>query len=181
MNDNLFLAYIVDHKDQFLASESIKLLSETIDAISDGRELPTAFCEQFLAHFRAHCEPRIDALDSDFFSASAGDRRKQLSWSTESAINNVLAQFLAQATQREIQSFVSSIYTQCMGIGSTVQITTPKALDSAQKKQIREAYSQGVLFQVDQGIIGGMIAYANSTIVDKSFSSLMSRITQLTS
>gem|GEM_PF-7086392 len=38
-----------------------------------------------------------------------------------------------------------------------------------------------MVFEVDTKLVGGMLLYRDSTIIDKSFSSLLSRIPSLTS
>lgn len=180
MHFHLLLAYLVDHANDLVSSQHADEVKEIVQAAEAGKPVHNSVVDMFLKAFASECLPKIDSLDDTFFESSKNKRWKTLgTWSTSTMLK-VLVGFVVTANAREVQTLVRDIY-ETFGQGKgVIKVTTPRPLDTKTKTNIRKSYSDGVVFQVDRDLVGGMHIYQDGTISDKSFASLLSRISNLT-
>jgi hypothetical protein len=122
----------------------------------------------------------LDSLD-DFFGLTPEEKKsKILSFQKMWLVQKNLAHFLLTANERELQSLVASLYKKFDSKNPLVTIRSPRLLRADIRSTIRWFFWSGVVFEVDTKLVWWMLLYRESTIVDKSFSSLLSRIPSLT-
>lgn len=177
---HLLLAYLIDHQDKIFQENQVEDLREIIGAISSEKSVDNAIVQAFLGEFRELCEPRLDALDQEFFDAPKKKRWKTMSTWSSSSLLKVLVEFLSTARSHEVQSMIREVYETFSDKEGIVMVTSPRSLDAKVKQQIRKHYGTGVVFHVDTSLVGGISIYKDGRICDKSFSSLLSRLSHLT-
>lgn len=180
MHYELILAFLIDNKSEVFSQTLASDALEVVHAAGEKKSVHNHVTKVFLETFTKECEPRIDALPESFFTASRDERMKTISTWGKGTLLTVLGQFALTANYRELQSLVRDVYETFGDAHEVILVTTPRPLDSKTKATIRAHYKHGVVFQIDQSIVGGMRVYMGGTITDHSFASLLSRISNLT-
>lgn len=179
METRLFLWYLLEQKKLSTgSSEEIVLI---LQKIRNNNAIEGSLAESFIYFFQKECEPFLDSLD-DFFGLIPGEKKaKILSFQKKWLVQKNLAHFLLTTNERELQSLVASLYEKFDSKNPLVTIRSPRSLSSNIRSTIRWFFHSGVVFEIDTNLVGGMLLYRDSTIIDKSFSSLFSRIPSLIS
>lgn len=175
MKLHLFLAYITTHKDRFSESRFSSEVSAILQALKNDWNISWDVCNSFLNFFQKECEPFLDNL-WDFFTLSLDERKTKITSFVKSGTpQHVLWNFLLRANSRELQSLIWDIYKTFWGV-NLVTIRSPRPLDTDTKKKIRDRLKRWVIFEIDTWLVWWILMYRDGSIIDKSFSSFLSRI-----
>lgn len=175
MKLHLFLAYIAAHKESFSDAHFSSEASRALQSLKNNWVVHGDIGHAFLTFFQKECEPFLDSI-WDFFTSSLEEKKSKIaSFVKSGSPQYVLGMYLLNANSRELQSLIWDIY-KTFGKESLVTIRSPRPLNQAAKKKIRDHLKRWVIFEVDTWLVWWMLMYRDGSIIDKSFSSFLSRI-----
>lgn len=175
MEKKLFTAFLVT-RPQYLSDTSYqKDILDTLKSVSRSSTIN----QLFIDFFKKELEPLVD--DMVWFDSENRDKKMRI-FREKSTAHRVFCEILDSLNAREVQTFIKKIYTTFSPESQLAIIRTPRELSASSKANIRKHYKHdGVIFETQEELIGGMLVYRNETIIDHSFSSFLSRIYSLNS
>lgn len=175
----LYIAYLTGKNKDFWDQKYSLEIKETLSALRMNRNVSWISTDAFMSYFRKNCEPFLDSLQG-FFQKNEQEKRDLITpFQKQWTVEHVLGKYLLNCTYRELQKMLWNLYKKFESHSIPVTVITPTSLESKTRQHIREYYKSGVLFMENPEIVWGMITYKNSTLIDKSFISLVSRIFSL--
>ncbi len=176
MDNQLFAAFLIHNKSGFSRAWFGASVSQALKDARNDRIITGPLATSFMRFFRDECEPFLDSI------ADAGESKSVIeAFQGKWIVEHVLGDILLKSNAREMQKMLRDLYKRFESDKPLVVVRSPRELSQKTKQHIRNFYDSGVVFERDANLVGGLMIYRDGIIIDKSFSSILSRIPSLSS